>query len=492
MLGYHQFVERVALPLSDRLTHSGFWALSSEMTKLRNSSESKLKEVQRQRLQKIFDVAQTQTEFWKSRLVGSDHVECPFERLAKTTPVSKSELESGFPSEVVNQSFDRAELRFSSTGGTTQRMTCVHDFAKREAMRASMVNTLRDSGYRIGMPMVEIPPSICDTVCGELGETNDGVLAHIAKMVRKKRLKDMNAFRDLRGKVESNWVYRRKTYPSFTQQGSTQPIDNLDRYIELLKRDEPALLKANTIYLFQIAKHLLDRKQSGNVDWKINVPIIKPLGSGATPNMISTIEAAFGGRFIGDYGSAELGPIASECLEGGGMHVFSDLFIVEILNRDGERMKDGELGEVVITDLTNRAMPLIRYRIGDLGRIDSTRCSCGNLTERIFVEGRVHDALPLKAGGWLTSFAIAEKFFSFPNVDHFQVIEKRNGSLVISVVPKPDEKIDPAMLESMFANLLGEPRKIKIRKVRSILPEEGGKFRWVKSNSMAREARNVG
>ena len=147
MLAYHQLIENVALPMSDQLTHSKFWRLSKQVDRIRSRSQDYLTTLQTERLQTLFDVAENKTDFWAPRLRAVDHVTKPLQRLRAMRPVSKTELEAGFPDQIVNRSIDQSDLRFAATRGTTQRMVCVHDFAKRESMRAAMVCTLRASGY---------------------------------------------------------------------------------------------------------------------------------------------------------------------------------------------------------------------------------------------------------------------------------------------------------------------------------------------------------
>jgi len=465
MLAYHQLIENVALPMSDRLTRSSFWKLSRNLDALKKCSHGHLADLQAHRL------IQANCNHAPAR-----------ERLETMPPVSKSELEAGFPDKVINSSIDPAELRFASTRGTTQRMICVHDFAKRESMRAAMVCTLRESGYRIGMPMVEIPPNICNDVCGELGESDDGVWTHVRKMATQRKLKDGSAWQDLRGLVERHWIYRRKTYSPFSPlHGTTQPDSALDQYIDQLQKDRPHTVKGLTTYLFQIAKRLLQRS-----DVTLNVPAIRPLGSGASPLMRQTIESAFNGRFYDDYGSAELGPIAFACKTGNGMHVFANQFIVEVVNENGEAVPKGQTGEVVVTDLVNHAMPLFRYRIGDLGRIHEGPCGCGNPAPRIEIEGRIQDSVRTSNGQRETSRQIAELMYAQPDLDQFQLVEKRNGAFELLVVASHGCELDKSKYQKLMVEVLGGRQRIQVRNVRTILPESSGKFRWVKARSAGR------
>ena len=88
------------------------------------------------------------------------------------------------------------------------------------------------------------------------------------------------------------------------------------------------------------------------------------------------IEKAFGAEVFDIYGCTEIKEIAWECEKHEGYHINEDDVYVEILHGESPA-KPGEVGDIVLTDLRNKAMPLIRYRIGDRGLLIAGNCSCG-------------------------------------------------------------------------------------------------------------------
>ena len=105
-----------------------------------------------------------------------------------------------------------------------------------------------------------------------------------------------------------------------------------------------------------------------------------------TEEMRKRIEAASGIKAYDIYGLSEIiGPgVGIECRCQKGMHIFEDHFYPEIINPEtGEVLPDGEFGELVLTTLTKVAMPMIRYRTGDLTRIIAEPCECGRTLRRI-------------------------------------------------------------------------------------------------------------
>jgi phenylacetate-CoA ligase len=97
------------------------------------------------------------------------------------------------------------------------------------------------------------------------------------------------------------------------------------------------------------------------------------------------------------YGLSEvIGPgVSIECTEKQGMHIFEDHFIPEIIDPEtGQRLRDGELGELVLTCVTKEALPLIRYRTRDRTRLMREKCECGRTTVRMErVIGRTDDMI---------------------------------------------------------------------------------------------------
>ncbi len=120
-----------------------------------------------------------------------------------------------------------------------------------------------------------------------------------------------------------------------------------------------------------------------------------------TRELRSKIEERFGIPVYNNYGLAEVGGpgVATECPARQGLHVWEDHFVIEIINPGtGERLGEGEEGELVITPLSREAMPILRYRTGDLTRILPGSCDCGRQHTMIdWTVGRIGDII--KVGG---------------------------------------------------------------------------------------------
>ena len=118
------------------------------------------------------------------------------------------------------------------------------------------------------------------------------------------------------------------------------------------------------------------------------------------------------------YGTVDAGPLAYQCEHSAGSihHVLSGHVWMDILDRQSLRPVDpGEIGEIVVTSLTPRLVPLVRYRIGDLGRVVLEPCACGRRSPRIELLGRADDGVIV--GGLFLAFAsfqtVVERFGTY-------------------------------------------------------------------------------
>lgn len=102
-------------------------------------------------------------------------------------------------------------------------------------------------------------------------------------------------------------------------------------------------------------------------------------------------------QLFATYSSTEMGATFAECSEGCGGHVHPELIIVEIIGEDNRPVADGETGEVVVTTLGVEAMPLLRFRTGDIAKKCTERCTCGRHAYRLTpLIGRKHNMIKLK------------------------------------------------------------------------------------------------
>jgi phenylacetate-CoA ligase len=202
-----------------------------------------------------------------------------------------------------------------------------------------------------------------------------------------------------------------------------------------------------------------------------------------TPGDRALLEEVFEAPVFNEYGCGELGTIAHEC-EAGRLHINDENLIVEVL--DGERpCAPGEKGELVVTELHNLAMPLIRYRTGDFGAIGAEPCPCGRaLTVLDHVFGRAYDFVTTRDGrrfhGEFLVYVFEEAQRHHLGVGQFQVRQETLTQFHIRIVPGPgfSERSEQAVLARMREHL-GPDIEARFEIVDAIPRERSGKMRVI-------------
>lgn len=106
---------------------------------------------------------------------------------------------------------------------------------------------------------------------------------------------------------------------------------------------------------------------------------------------------AFGVAIVNEYGASEIGVIAFEDPAGIWRLSWENLY-VEVVDENGRPVPDGQAGEILVTDFLNRAMPFVRYRIGDVGVLRTSPDNDGREPQLLSLEGRVNDTILLPSG----------------------------------------------------------------------------------------------
>jgi phenylacetate-CoA ligase len=202
------------------------------------------------------------------------------------------------------------------------------------------------------------------------------------------------------------------------------------------------------------------------------------------------IESAFGAPVFDMYGSREMMTLAMECPAHRGLHVNTDLYLIEI-TRDGQPVKVGEEGEITVTSLYNRAMPFIRYRIGDVGRLLPDQCPCGRSQPLLEItQGRVFDIVVLPSGRRLHGDFFYKLIYETllrdgewrTMVMDFQVVQDQPDHLTITLVRGPGFHMEDAdLLLTRLRKAIGAEATISLRFADRIERSPSGKYRPVLS-----------
>jgi phenylacetate-CoA ligase len=190
-----------------------------------------------------------------------------------------------------------------------------------------------------------------------------------------------------------------------------------------------------------------------------------------------TIEAVFRAPVFETYGSREFMLIGAECPEHAGLHLTAEHLIVEVVDDAGRPVAPGVEGDILVTDLHNRALPFIRYRNGDRGVMAGGPCRCGRTLPRLArVTGRRLDVLMSPEGRTIPGEVFPHLLKDFPGVERFQVIQEEPDRIRLLLVAGPAWRDrDEATIRAAITEITGAGVRLEVERVAAIPLTAAGK-----------------
>jgi len=348
--------------------------------------------------------------------------------LYKLPFLTKADVRAHLYFDIMSENHDKSQvLRVTTSGSTGEPFVCYADRAQLEFRWAATLRAQEWTGYRFGDPTVR--------------------LWHQTIGMSKSQV----------AKERADAILSNRTFiPVFELSD-----ENLESMIAIIREKEPVLLDGYAEALDFLAHYIKGR---GGLSARPRAIMSSAQTLPLTSRRL--IEEAFGCKVFDKYGSREFSGIAYECEAHAGHHVVAEGYIVEIL-RDGEPVKPGETGEVVITDLNNYCMPFIRYRIGDLAEAmdPEATCACGRGAPRVgAIEGRVQSIIQGEGGRYLPGTFFAHYLKEFDHaIKRFQVIQEERDAIRFRVVKggRYSEDVLAEVLATFRAHL-GEGMRIDV------------------------------
>jgi phenylacetate-CoA ligase len=250
------------------------------------------------------------------------------------------------------------------------------------------------------------------------------------------------------------------------QDGSAANVDELVRF-------DPHVIHSYGSYLESL---FLELERRG-----LTLPSLKVAqfaGDAISEPARRRIEERFGIPAIGIYNAHETLDVAFECEERSGYHVSIDLCPVGIVDPNGRELPDGEVGEIVISNLVNRGTVLLNYRLGDLGAKLAGRCPCGrNLPLLHLAQGRLSPWISMDNGRRVHGMVIRDAVKNDADVRQFRLAQATGSRVEVSVVPQEDADRDALcrrLVESL-SSTLGPGTTVDVRFVEHIPPGPSGR-----------------
>ncbi|MCJ7773994.1 MAG: hypothetical protein MUP22_12780 [Desulfobacterales bacterium] len=358
---------------------------------------------------------------------------------------SKKDLQTAPTHEFISSNMNSKNLIVRKTGGSTGEPTTIwRSWTEETLLHAFRLRAIRYYGQRI----------------------TDHTVSTIA----------LSAIKNHDNKIAQRIQRFIKTFGFFstTFMDCRLPIENI---ISKLKELSPDILGGYPGAMHRISKMLTEDDKKF-----IHPRFITVGGEVLTPLMHQQIKEAFNVPVYNTYNSHEFYNIAWQCKETGVSHVSDDSVILEVL-KNNRPAKEGERGEVVGTCLHSFAMPLIRFRLGDIVTKGAESCKCGQPFSTIYqIQGRATDYFLLPEGRLLHPWDLLDKVYTASWIRQYRLIQERQDRIILNIVPFENvPKQEIAAIEKTARKILGESVEFQIIFVPEIPFEPNGKFRVSRS-----------
>jgi len=250
--------------------------------------------------------------------------------------------------------------------------------------------------------------------------------------------------------------------------------ESMEQFASQLERHPGTLVWSYVSTMYRFAEFVRERGRP------IPLHAVYTAAEPLYPHQRELIEQVFQCRVFNSYSSLETGDIACECDRHDGLHVMMRNCYLEVL-RDGRPAADGEEGEFIVTNLTNLAFPLIRYKIEDGGIRRAQPCSCGRgLPMLEVVEGRIIDFFRTRDRGNVWGAFVLPMVPALGKIKQYQIVQKNLDSILLRLVTHaPIDTAQLARIERACKMNLGEQVQVQVAYVDSLPATPTGKHRYV-------------
>jgi len=433
----NSLLEKMILPIGDRMLGGSFMTELKELRTMKGHLHQQM-----QKLKNVLDHATEHSPYYRNFYVQRKGD--PVEYLRQFPILTKADLRQ-HTADMLTQPMEGLTRECSS--GTSGFQSIVH-WTKREQSqhRATQLLWWEWAGYRIGDPLVQT------------GITPDRKLI--------KSIKD-------------------KLFNTYYLQAFSHSQDDVAKAFAWAKKKKDPVLAGYASSLYVLAQFA--EKMDVNLHFKTAIA----WGDKMFPHYRKLIESVFSTRVHETYGSAE-GLMMGAQKDLDYMYQMNSNVFMEILDDDGQPVKEGEMGHVIVTNLNAYAMPLIRYRIGDLARMlpkedyPSERELHFPLIEKVI--GRDTDLVRTPGGKMMVVHSFTGIFEHIPQISQFKIIQEKLEGITIEFVR--GEGFNEALLAKVETNILNnirEPFEIIFKEMKAISPSPSGKPQLIVSRIAAKK-----
>ena len=437
---YSTFLTKIILPLADLLKGTDILKTSEFLEDSQWWSAEQIRAFQEKRLRELIAHAYANVPYYRAtfdRLRLKPQEMNSSEDLQRLPVLTKDVIRQEFPDNMVAVNVPKKKLFLYHSGGSTGEPLAYYLGSRAQSWRfASLLRFWRWAGYELSNRWVRLD-----------------LIAH-DKLSRRA----MDRF--------SRCLFLRL---------SKMNQDTLQMSVARVRKFCPQVITGYASQVFLLAKYLRD-----NAIDDIRPKSIITTGDMLFPHYRQLIENQFCCTVYDTYGGNSM-VISGQC-DSGTYHIAAENVIVEFVK--GYRpVKPGEVGTVLVTDLSNYGMPFIRFMVGDLAGPSQEPCKCGRyLPSMSPVVGRDTDIVVTPDGNYLVAYFFGHIFESMMSVDRFQVVQELEDEIEVKLV-KNDwfSSQDAEYIKDAIRQAAGEKLKVSLNFTEDIPIPRSGKLRIVVS-----------
>ena len=438
------FIRHVVHPVWAKRDHPAYARYRKEFERTQYLSKSDLAELQRKRVQQILQHAFDHCTFYRQRFEEAKLRAQDFGDtgcLTALPALTKTDIQRNM-SGLLADNVPENERARNQTGGSTGAP--LQFYVDKERLDSRMASTARHdswAGFEVG-----------DWIAYLWGARLDMLVTPSAWNRMRNRLIYRRVELNTSSIAEQDWV----------------------KFIAEVRRIRPSVMLAYAQSAVLFAKYL---REHGISD--ISFSSIITTAEMLLPGQREFLEETLRGKVFNRYGCRELSVIASECESHRGMHVNADALFVEI---EPDESLPAPSGKILITDMMNRSMPLIRYEIEDIASwSNGQECECGRkLPLMTALQGRSTDFLTMPDGRKISGPSLTLVIADVCELQHMQIVQNAPDHITLRVVPGRNwETGVEERLRQRLALYLDPRMRLTVEKCSELQIAASGKHRFV-------------
>ena len=381
-MSFYGFIDtHLLLPIGDLVYGSNVARQLRNLQKNEFLSNEAIREIQDKKLQKLVRHCHDTVPYYQRLFcelgVNPDDIRCR-EDLQVLPVLTKQTIRDHY-SEMFSTAISEKRRRSESTGGSTGTpLRYCTDKKEWSLQRASTFRAWKSYGLALG----------------------DKVFSIVGNAITQKSGLSLKSLYD-------HVIVRNHKYSSADMSDACQ-----QQLLENFKKIRPSAVRGYGSTLVVFARYL------NKVGYRpVGIKAVLTTGEVLLPNYRMELEQVFNAPVYDAYGAGDGGIVSHECAAHKGLHITEELCVIEITDKSGNVLPDGETGFVTATDLGNYVFPFIRYQVGDMSYIETEECPCGRHTRRFGeIMGRAGKLLFNKQGVPISPTMLP--IMLYPNLDY--------------------------------------------------------------------------